>query len=225
MARRDANSSSPACWSGCRWPSPSGCCSRCSASLDGVFGCMLAACRPCCPHRARGCSSCCARARPRRVVLAGRPAGHRRVRQPTSSASGGCASGDRLLQPHPDRQVDLQLGQAGVRHAVLRAAATPSARRCWCSSRAPAPGPSPSSPARPAARWRRTCSGDYVSVYVPTTPNPTSGFFLMVPRATCIELDMSVDEALKYIISMGVVAPPLPHRRRRRWRRARNRPG
>lgn len=49
--------------------------------------------------------------------------------------------------------------------------------------------------------------GDYVSVYVPTTPNPTSGFFLMLPRAETIELEMSVDEALKYIVSMGVVAP------------------
>ncbi|HEY0818604.1 MAG TPA: DUF502 domain-containing protein [Rhizobacter sp.] len=53
-------------------------------------------------------------------------------------------------------------------------------------------------------------SGDYLSVYVPTTPNPTSGFFLMVPRAEVIALNMSVDEALKYVISMGVVAPPLP---------------
>jgi len=52
-------------------------------------------------------------------------------------------------------------------------------------------------------------AGDYVSLYVPTTPNPTSGFFLMVPRADTIELDMSVDEALKYIVSMGVVAPEL----------------
>jgi uncharacterized membrane protein len=52
-------------------------------------------------------------------------------------------------------------------------------------------------------------TGDYLSLYVPTTPNPTSGFFLMVPRADVIELAMSVDEALKYIISMGVVAPPL----------------
>ena len=50
--------------------------------------------------------------------------------------------------------------------------------------------------------------GDYISVYVPTTPNPTSGFFLMMPKADTIELDMSVDEALKYIVSMGVVAPP-----------------
>jgi len=49
--------------------------------------------------------------------------------------------------------------------------------------------------------------GDYVSVFVPTTPNPTSGFFLMMPKADVVELEMTVDEALKYIISMGVVAP------------------
>ena len=51
--------------------------------------------------------------------------------------------------------------------------------------------------------------GEWVSVYVPTTPNPTSGFFLMMPRADVVELRMSVDEALKYVISMGVVAPPV----------------
>lgn len=49
--------------------------------------------------------------------------------------------------------------------------------------------------------------GDFISVYVPTTPNPTSGFFLMMPKNDVIELDMSVDAALKYIISMGVVSP------------------
>jgi len=49
--------------------------------------------------------------------------------------------------------------------------------------------------------------GEYISIYVPTTPNPTSGFFLMIPKSDVIELDMSVDEALKYIISMGVVPP------------------
>jgi len=49
--------------------------------------------------------------------------------------------------------------------------------------------------------------GDYVSVYVPTTPNPTGGYFVMLARKDVIELDMTVDEALKYIISMGVVAP------------------
>ncbi|MEX3956615.1 putative membrane protein [Trinickia symbiotica] len=51
---------------------------------------------------------------------------------------------------------------------------------------------------------------EHVSVYVPTTPNPTSGFFLMVPRSEVVELDMSVDAALKYIVSMGVVAPAAP---------------
>ena len=50
---------------------------------------------------------------------------------------------------------------------------------------------------------------DCLSVYVPTTPNPTGGYFVIVRRADVIELDMSVDQALKYIISMGVV-PPLP---------------
>lgn len=49
--------------------------------------------------------------------------------------------------------------------------------------------------------------GDYVSVYVPTTPNPTGGYFVMLRRSDCIELRMSVDEALRYVISMGVVAP------------------
>jgi uncharacterized membrane protein len=55
--------------------------------------------------------------------------------------------------------------------------------------------------------------GEYWSVYVPTTPNPTSGFFLMMPKADVIVLDMSVDEALKYIISMGVVSPDSSGRR------------
>lgn len=49
--------------------------------------------------------------------------------------------------------------------------------------------------------------GGHVSVYIPTTPNPTSGFFLMMPRSEVQPLEMSVDAALKYIVSMGVVAP------------------
>ncbi len=49
---------------------------------------------------------------------------------------------------------------------------------------------------------------DCLSVYVPTTPNPTGGYFVIVPRKDVVELEMSVDEALKYIISMGVVPPP-----------------
>jgi len=52
--------------------------------------------------------------------------------------------------------------------------------------------------------------GEWLSVYVPTTPNPTGGYFVMLRRSECIELRMSVDEALRYVISMGVVAPPAP---------------
>jgi uncharacterized membrane protein len=48
---------------------------------------------------------------------------------------------------------------------------------------------------------------DCLSVYVPTTPNPTGGYFVMIRRSDCIELDMSVDEALTYVISMGVIVP------------------
>ncbi len=48
---------------------------------------------------------------------------------------------------------------------------------------------------------------EHISVYVPTTPNPTSGYFIIVPKSQVRELDMTVDEALKYVISMGVVAP------------------
>jgi uncharacterized membrane protein len=52
--------------------------------------------------------------------------------------------------------------------------------------------------------------GDFLSVYVPTTPNPTGGYFVMLRKSDCIELRMSVDEALRYVISMGVVVPTAP---------------
>ena len=48
---------------------------------------------------------------------------------------------------------------------------------------------------------------DVVCVFVPTTPNPTSGLILMVPQSDVIELDMSVEDGLKMIISLGVVVP------------------
>ncbi len=64
---------------------------------------------------------------------------------------------------------------------------------------------------RPGGEVAERLPGDYVSVYVPTTPNPTSGFFLMMPRSDILELKMSVDEALKYVISMGVVGPGAAH--------------
>jgi len=56
--------------------------------------------------------------------------------------------------------------------------------------------------------------GEYLSVYVPTTPNPSSGFFLLMARSEVVFLDMSVDQALTYVISMGAVSPvprALPH--------------
>ena len=48
---------------------------------------------------------------------------------------------------------------------------------------------------------------DYISVYVPTTPNPTGGYYIMVKKSDVRELDMSVDDALKYVISLGMVMP------------------
>ena len=59
----------------------------------------------------------------------------------------------------------------------------------------------------PGGEVTRYLVGDYLSVYVPTTPNPTGGYFVMLRKSDCVELKMSVDEALKYVISMGVVAP------------------
>jgi len=53
----------------------------------------------------------------------------------------------------------------------------------------------------------RRLGSEMVAVYMPTTPNPTSGFLLFVPRQDLLFLDMPVDEAMKYIISCGAVAP------------------
>ena len=61
---------------------------------------------------------------------------------------------------------------------------------------------------KPSGELADHLDGEHVSLYVPTTPNPTSGFFLIMPRTAVHSLHMSVDEALKYIISMGVVTPP-----------------
>ncbi|MBI2733651.1 MAG: DUF502 domain-containing protein [Aquabacterium sp.] len=61
---------------------------------------------------------------------------------------------------------------------------------------------------KPSGEVAHHLPGEMLTLYVPTTPNPTSGFMLMVPRADVMPLHMTVDEALKYIISMGVVAPP-----------------
>ena len=59
----------------------------------------------------------------------------------------------------------------------------------------------------PSGEVAESLDGEFLSVYVPTTPNPTGGYFLIVPRAEVRELNMSVDQALTYIISMGAVVP------------------
>ncbi len=59
----------------------------------------------------------------------------------------------------------------------------------------------------PAATIAANVDEEHVGVFIPTTPSPVNGFFFFVKKSDTIELDMSVDEALKYIISMGVVAP------------------
>lgn len=52
---------------------------------------------------------------------------------------------------------------------------------------------------------------DVINVYIPTTPNPTGGYFVMVPKEDVQELDMSVDEGLKMLMSMGAVVPDVTH--------------
>src|SRR5690625_2609847 len=63
-------------------------------------------------------------------------------------------------------------------------------------------------PGEPGGEIASFLSNNHISVYVPTTPNPTSGFFLMLPCADVHSLNISVDAALKYVVSMGVVLPP-----------------
>ena len=55
---------------------------------------------------------------------------------------------------------------------------------------------------------RNSSKGPMVSVFVPTTPNPTSGFLLFFPKADIVELDMSIEDAAKLVISAGLVYPP-----------------
>ena len=66
----------------------------------------------------------------------------------------------------------------------------------------------------------KTDEPEMVSVFLPTTPNPTSGFLLFVPAADVIELDMTVEEAAKLVISAGLVSPPTKEEREAAARRA-----
>ena len=59
----------------------------------------------------------------------------------------------------------------------------------------------------PGASLQQPLTGEHATVYVPTAPNPTSGYILILPLEQIVDLDISVDEALKFVVSMGVVAP------------------
>ena len=60
---------------------------------------------------------------------------------------------------------------------------------------------------KPGGELVQHLGSEHISLYVPTTPNPTGGYFVMVKASDCIELDMSVDEALTYVVCMGVIVP------------------
>lgn len=60
---------------------------------------------------------------------------------------------------------------------------------------------------KPGGELLQHLGSEHISLYVPTTPNPTGGYFVMVKASDCIELEMSVDEALTYVVSMGVIVP------------------
>jgi uncharacterized membrane protein len=60
---------------------------------------------------------------------------------------------------------------------------------------------------QPGGELSKHLADDTLSVFVPTTPNPTGGYFVMVRKSDCVALEMSVDEALTYVVSMGVITP------------------
>ena len=65
-----------------------------------------------------------------------------------------------------------------------------------------------STEAKGEVKYKAKSNSDLLSVFVPTTPNPTSGFLLMFPRNDVIELEMSIEDAAKLVISAGLVYPP-----------------
>ena len=69
---------------------------------------------------------------------------------------------------------------------------------------------------KPDLEFRKDPGENYVSVFVPTTPNPTSGYLIIVPEGELLEVHMSVEEALTYIISVGIVTPSERTRRKDR---------
>ena len=180
-------------------------CSACSTACSAGFS---APPRRCCPTAAHALRSKCCATSPAWACrgAAGGAAADRHLRgqhrRPVVAAPGRPAAATRFRSSSRSTARSSR-----SRTRCSRAAATRFARRCWCSTRARAAWTIAFVTGRPGGEAAQHLHADYLSVYVPTTPNPTSGFFLMVPRADVIALRMSVDEALKYVISMGVVAP------------------
>ena len=67
---------------------------------------------------------------------------------------------------------------------------------------------------KPNLEFKKEPGQNYISVFLPTTPNPTSGYLVIVPEDELVEVQMSVEEALTYIISVGIVTPSERSRRR-----------
>jgi uncharacterized membrane protein len=111
-----------------------------------------------------------------------------------------------LLHRIPGGEIDLWQRQTGFRQPAfrLRHGVQKSAAGALPASRMPGRWRF-----RPTCRMRskRQLDAEHVAVFIPTTPSPVNGFYFYVRRDAVIELDMSVDAALKAIVSMGVVAP------------------
>ena len=159
-------------------------------------------------HRAVRRGRACQRARRRRGGLPDLHLDRRLDRQGRDRAQ-AARLGRADRRPDAGGALALLRRQADRRDGLRPAGHRSSTRPAWSNTRARGSGPSPSSRPRPRARSTARIPVDepMVSVFLPTTPNPTSGFLLFVPRHSVIELDMTVEDAAKLVISAGLVYP------------------
>ena len=117
--------------------------------------------------------------------------------------------GENRARPHADRAADLQDREAGLHRCCSRNRERASARSGWWNFRRPACGRWCSSRSRRARTLpaRLPDSDDQISVFLPCTPNPTTGFFFYVPRKNIIELDIPVEAAATLLMSAGMIQP------------------
>ena len=111
---------------------------------------------------------------------------------------------------HSVRARALQRGQELSPRPCCRTAAIPSRRCCWCEYPRAGTWTIGFQTTDHLPEINARLGEPQVCVFIPTTPNPTSGFIIFVPRAQCIELDMHVDTAMKMIVTLGVVGPSGP---------------